>query len=701
MQSTSRAAARAPRSAAYGRSLPWRAALILCAASPSATVCAAPGQTLTFYTDKALFTAAAPNLDTETFEKGRVAGDTHYSFCHDPYDITTADACWSPGDIVYGLSIGSSDANGTLILGANFYGNPTIVTSAGNTPTAATEVGFTVGTLASGMNLFSDSGSHPVSISVYGSGDTLLGGTTATSSFSGSFFGVVSSSRISRIEVSSATAVFLDDVELEHTPNADLSVDLTGVESPPGTLTYTLVLQNAGPDAATGVVATLPISSALTYVSNDCGGSNAASFTWPAGTIAKDTQKICHITTTTAKSQTIIATARVSANEIDTVAANNVSSATDTVAIGLETPDTGFSLFRSFYDLQFRDQAGAPFSLRAKKDKVILVQVCATWCNACFAWSNLGTALQQAVDQAIGAGHFLDVDMLVDGVTAGQPSGQKNANAWKNQTQVPGPVLHSEGTSKSPLFEMGLALQAQYAPVPVEWGYPEFFILAPGCDNQIAVRATPGSTALGEQRIVDTSTIDEMAALITQVWNEPPCVKPLVHRIDRCNIGSATVFASQDSPTVLEAAEPFTVASGQQPVIGSLTAVTDAASLDFTVYADAAGAPGNAVCASPGRPTQSVFASGVQRIELDTACKLGPGNYWVGLTGRTAVAGIAATWHGGYLPPDGSYMYRDPSNVLGQGCTNWSPAGQCVNGEASTQLCYLLDNDAVYRNGFE
>ena len=115
-----------------------------------------------------------------------------------------------------------------------------------------------------------------------------------------------------------------------------MSVDLTGVESPPGTLTYTLVVQNAGPDAATGVVATLPISSALAYVSNDCGGSNAASWTWQAGTIGKDMQKTCHITTTTVKSQTIIATARVSANELDTAATNNVSSVTDNVAIGFD-----------------------------------------------------------------------------------------------------------------------------------------------------------------------------------------------------------------------------------------------------------------------------------------------------------------------------------------------------------------------------
>jgi len=40
-------------------------------------------------------------------------------------------------------------------------------------------------------------------------------------------------------------------------------------------------------------------------------------------------------------------------------------------------------------------------------------------------------------------------------------------------------------------------------------------------------------------------------------------------------------------------------------------------------------------------------------------------------------------------------------NVLGQGCTTWSPAGQCVNDNTNTQLCYMLEDDAVFRNGFE
>jgi hypothetical protein len=132
-----------------------------------------------------------------------------------------------------------------------------------------------------------------------------------------------------------------------------------------------------------------------------------------------------------------------------------------------------------------------------------------------------------------------------------------------------------------------------------------------------------------------------------------------------------------------------------------MTAVTDAAALDFSVYADASGMPGNTVCSSPDLPTSSVFAPGVRKIQLDQACKLGPGNYWAGLTGRTGTPGTTPTWHGGYLLPDGPFMYRDPGNLLNAGCTAWSAAGQCLGGQGNTQLCYMLENDTIFRGGFE
>jgi hypothetical protein len=188
-----------------------------------------------------------------------------------------------------------------------------------------------------------------------------------------------------------------------------------------------------------------------------------------------------------------------------------------------------------------------------------------------------------------------------------------------------------------------------------------------------------------------------MANLIAQVWHDRPCAKPVLHRLDRCSVGSTKIYSNPQTGNFAEAAEAFTVPSGKKEVISSVTAVTDASILDFTVYADAAGKPGSAVCSSISRPASPVYAAGVKKISLDAACTLGAGNYWMALKGRSATDSLfVPTWKGGVLPPDGSYAYRDNA-----GCTAWNAAGQCLSGQQNAQLCFMLETDVLFSNGFE
>ncbi len=155
---------------------------------------------LAFYTDQAAFEAAAPGLPVEDFEAGNVppAGVTG---CSDPYDSTTSDACWSPGDLIPGFSIGSSSGAGTVILGAGVIGNTSIVTGP-DTFVDSTLVAFTdPNTFAVGMDLvlFPET----LDIDIFGVGDVLLGSTTGNATQAGSFWGVIAGQQIIRIEVSS------------------------------------------------------------------------------------------------------------------------------------------------------------------------------------------------------------------------------------------------------------------------------------------------------------------------------------------------------------------------------------------------------------------------------------------------------------------------------------------------------------------
>jgi hypothetical protein len=242
---------------------------------------------------------------------------------------------------------------------------------------------------------------------------------------------------------------------------------------------------------------------------------------------------------------------------------------------------------------------------------------------------------------------------------------------------------------------------AQYAAVPGGHSfYPEFYILAPGCNNQIAVRVDQNvydPPQLGEATPVSTDSTDQMASLIAKVWNDRPCAKPVLHRLDRCSVGSTQIYSNSQTGDFAEAAEAFSVAAGKREVISSVTAVTDAPILDFTVYADAAGKPGSAVCTSTNRPASSVYSPGVKKIDLDAACTLGPGNYWMALKGHSDVdANFIPTWKGGVLPPDGSYAYRDNA-----GCTAWNAAGQCLAGQQNAQLCFMLETDVLFSSGFD
>ncbi|MBI2397390.1 MAG: DUF11 domain-containing protein [Xanthomonadales bacterium] len=82
-------------------------------------------------------------------------------------------------------------------------------------------------------------------------------------------------------------------------PQADLGVTVAapaGVVTN-GTFTYTLTATNNGPDPATGVVVTDLLSPSVTFVSSDCGATEAAgTVTWNIGAMANGGSATCTLT---------------------------------------------------------------------------------------------------------------------------------------------------------------------------------------------------------------------------------------------------------------------------------------------------------------------------------------------------------------------------------------------------------------------
>ena len=117
-------------------------------------------------------------------------------------------------------------------------------------------------------------------------------------------------------------------------PFADLGVALVDNDATlNGTLTYSVILVNNGPDLATGIVATVTLpATGVTYVSADAGCTPDGSglvVTCDMGNLAVNGQKTVNINTTVATTDAVTATVSVVANEADypqSVSANNTAS---------------------------------------------------------------------------------------------------------------------------------------------------------------------------------------------------------------------------------------------------------------------------------------------------------------------------------------------------------------------------------------
>lgn len=129
--------------------------------------------------------------------------------------------------------------------------------------------------------------------------------------------------------------------------DADLTITKTGLETPPGTVVYTITVTNEGPVDATGVSVTDTLPVELSYVSDDCGGVNGVPWTWAVGNLANGASAVCNLTLAVVTPGEISNTADVSGDQPDPVADN--SSTAILTATGapdapnpLEIPTAGF-----------------------------------------------------------------------------------------------------------------------------------------------------------------------------------------------------------------------------------------------------------------------------------------------------------------------------------------------------------------------
>lgn len=372
------------------------------------------------------------------------------------------------------------------------------------------------------------------------------------------------------------------------------------------------------------------------------------------------------------------------------------------LAVLLSAPGGGFSteqglgVFQSFPTLVAPDSEGNLFDLADHRDKVIALHLCASWCSPCQVWAGGAAQLQATVDAAIGPGHFLQVDILTQGPTV-VPSTQADAALWKSSFALPGVVLHAEGAPESPVSSFFQQIFDFYDEADQDFSIPKYFLLAPNCGGQTLLRGGPqGGSSLG-----DDTTITEasLANHIIRAWNESTCVrKVLVDQIDRCG-GFAAPSAQfpDDPPLARSAAENFEVPAGQTWSVDTVRVAGNEGQevAHVAIYADDKGAPGAEVCRRDNIPDSWLFAQRLGSLVLDPPCTVEAGSYWLEVQDFESPTW---GWRGGLASPAGEFAFRDPSNILGTGCTDWGPSSTCWN--TTEELCFRLEG-AYFHDGFE
>lgn len=174
---------------------------------------------LIFFTTEAAFDLAAPVLTVETFESGLVGAGSATS-CTGPVSSSSGSTCFPVGGLAPGASYDAAAVTSldVVVLGANFgsVGNTSKVFGA-NAFADTTNIIFTSLVDAVGFDVFAGPAAGNVLISVFDTGNLLLGSTTIFAPLGGTFFGVISTSdSIGRVNIASQAASpgeLIDNVE--------------------------------------------------------------------------------------------------------------------------------------------------------------------------------------------------------------------------------------------------------------------------------------------------------------------------------------------------------------------------------------------------------------------------------------------------------------------------------------------------------
>lgn len=161
---------------------------------------------LTYYNDRSVFNADVPGLPIEGFESSSIPNSTLEAFGM-PLNESSNTTYINPGDILPGISISASagSSGSELVLLGTGYAGSTSKVVISNTFIASNILTFNPPVTAVGFDVIEFMGGTSCNIEIYNASSTLIASTTSSSSNSGVFWGVTSTTPISRIVIFSTS----------------------------------------------------------------------------------------------------------------------------------------------------------------------------------------------------------------------------------------------------------------------------------------------------------------------------------------------------------------------------------------------------------------------------------------------------------------------------------------------------------------
>ncbi|MEJ2086587.1 MAG: choice-of-anchor R domain-containing protein [Acidobacteriota bacterium] len=195
------------------------------------------------------------------------------------------------------------------------------------------------------------------------------------------------------------------------------------------------------------------------------------------------------------------------------------------------------------------------------------------------------------------------------------------------------------------------------------------------------------------------------ALLATATWLLPvrASAQAIFNQTPACGTQTMPSQDFTDLGGEVMAADDFVVPGGQSwaldrvAVFGALAEVVmpSNATYDVTIYNDSGGVPGTAVCSHTGLTSNTVtVAPGVEagfQVDLPSVCNLGAGTYWLEIQAVVPSTSAAFFWESSTTANGNPDVWRDPNNIFGTGCTDWTTHTLCGPfGGPDPDLCLAL-----------